>query len=107
MYVRSQHIPFKTSIEYEPQEMLEPSPEQVVPAWSLFTYSFMFPVVRKAYQLPLVTFDMLLPLSDFDHVRNLKRRAFKVYWGFICIFHGLMQLFLRFSIPYRVGRVAT
>ena len=60
------------------QEILEASPEQIAPAWSLLTYTFMSPIVWIAYKMPHLPFDLLPPLSDFDHLRNLVGDSFPV-----------------------------
>ena len=70
------------------QEILEASPEQITPAWSLLTYTFLSPIVWLAYKMPHLPYDLLPPLSDFDHLRNLVGHSFPV-WVYVYRVHTL------------------
>jgi hypothetical protein len=58
--------------------MQVPTPDQVVSLLSLATFTFMNPVVTRAKRVPVVTDNLLLPLSDYDRAKVLKARAFPV-----------------------------
>ena len=60
------------------QEILEPTPEQTASLASFLTYTFLAPIVWKAYRMPHLPFDMFPPLADYDHLRNLTAQRFPV-----------------------------
>ncbi|KAI0365043.1 P-loop containing nucleoside triphosphate hydrolase protein [Pilatotrama ljubarskyi] len=63
-------------IPLDPKDPLEPHPEQTASLLSLLIYWYMEPTVWLAWRLPRLTFDMLSPLPDYDHLKNLVGRTF-------------------------------
>jgi hypothetical protein len=59
---------------------MEPNPEQTASVFSMWTYSFLDPIVFLAYRVPHLAFSRLPPLADYDHTHNLKVTSFKVRW---------------------------
>ncbi|PBK69165.1 hypothetical protein ARMSODRAFT_1019154 [Armillaria solidipes] len=75
-----------------------PSPEQTAPLISMMLHSYLDPLVLKAYRIPHLPFDQLLPLADYDTSQVLKARSFPhldVFSGAKKrhIFFGLMRVF--------------
>ena len=60
------------------QEVLEPNPEQTASLGSLHSFTFLGPIIWTAWKLPHFTYDMLPPLADYDHLRNLVGQSFPV-----------------------------
>ena len=74
-------VPIFVPREYvpvNPKERLDPNPEQTASYWDLLTYTYIAPVVWKAYRMAHLPFDMLPPLPDYDHLRNLAAERFPV-----------------------------
>lgn len=44
----------------------------------MMMYTFLDPIVFKAYSVPHLSHDMLPPLADYDYTKNLVRGSFKV-----------------------------
>ncbi|TDL28857.1 P-loop containing nucleoside triphosphate hydrolase protein [Rickenella mellea] len=80
--------------------MAEPNPEQVTPLLSLTMFSFLDPLIFKAYGMPHLSHDELPPLCDYDYTSNLVKRSFKNLDTFSGakrqhLFFGLMRIFRR------------
>jgi hypothetical protein len=58
--------------------MPAPNPEQTASLFSIVTFTFVDPIVKLANRIPLLTADLLPPLSDYDRSKALKARAFPV-----------------------------
>ncbi|KAI0365037.1 P-loop containing nucleoside triphosphate hydrolase protein [Pilatotrama ljubarskyi] len=72
-------IPLNSPRKYiplDPKDPLEPHPEQTASLLSLLIYLYMEPTIWLAWRLPRLTFDMLSPLPDYDHLKNLVGRTF-------------------------------
>ncbi|KAH8120523.1 hypothetical protein DFH11DRAFT_1560461 [Phellopilus nigrolimitatus] len=79
---------------------VEPNPEQTTPLLSLALYTFLDPIISKAYRVPHLPADQLPPLADYDYARNLVKRGFKNLDTFsgakkAHLFFGLMRTFSR------------
>ncbi|KAI0717852.1 P-loop containing nucleoside triphosphate hydrolase protein [Cerioporus squamosus] len=61
-----------------PEEILEPNPEQTASLLSLLSYNFIAPIIWLAYRMPHLPFDMFPPLPDYDHLRNIVGRSFPI-----------------------------
>lgn len=82
------HLPGGTCTSYErwlgaehhsfPQENLELHPEQTASLLSLLTYIHVEPLIWLAWRLPRLTYEMLLALPEYDHLKHLVRRTFPV-----------------------------
>ncbi|RPD55442.1 P-loop containing nucleoside triphosphate hydrolase protein [Lentinus tigrinus ALCF2SS1-7] len=59
-----------------PKEPCEPNPEQTASFLSFNTYTFIAPVIWNAYRMRHLPFDMLPPLPDYDHLKNIVGRSF-------------------------------
>ncbi|KAM5539772.1 hypothetical protein V8D89_006585 [Ganoderma adspersum] len=59
-----------------PKEVFEPNPEQTASLGSLHSFTFLGPIIWTAWKLPHFTYDMLPPLADYDHLRNLVGQSF-------------------------------
>lgn len=59
-------------------EQHELAPEQTASILSVLSYSFVEPVVWKAWSVPRLTYEMLPPLPEYDYLTNLKRKSFPV-----------------------------
>ncbi|KAG5341450.1 hypothetical protein C0989_010391 [Termitomyces sp. Mn162] len=55
---------------------MPPNPEQTVPLLSLALFSFLDPIVWKAYKAPRTSLSDLPPLADSDHAKHLIHAAF-------------------------------
>ncbi|KNZ71686.1 ATP-binding cassette transporter abc4 [Termitomyces sp. J132] len=64
------HAPF------DPSYPMPPNPEQTVPLLSLALFSFLDPIVWKAYKAPRTSLSDLPPLADSDHAKHLIHAAF-------------------------------
>jgi hypothetical protein len=75
-------IPLVTPRRYVPLDPKDPqtaiNPEQTASYLSMMLYTFLDPIVFKAYRVPHLSHDMLPPLTDYDYTKNLVRRSFKV-----------------------------
>ncbi|KAL5534538.1 hypothetical protein ACEPAG_1001 [Sanghuangporus baumii] len=76
----------------------EPNSEQTAPLLSLILYSFLDPVIFKAYRIPHLPASELPPLADYDRAKNLKNRSFRYLDPFAGakrghLFFGLMKVF--------------
>jgi hypothetical protein len=58
--------------------MPAPNPEQTASLFSVLTFTFLDPIVKLANKIPILTADLLPPLSDYDRSKVLKARAFPV-----------------------------
>jgi hypothetical protein len=58
--------------------MPAPNPEQTASLFSVVTFTFLDPIVKLANKIPVLTADLLPPLSDYDRSKVLKARAFPV-----------------------------
>ncbi|KAI0357911.1 P-loop containing nucleoside triphosphate hydrolase protein [Trametes cingulata] len=63
-------------IPIDPKDALEQHPEQSASLISLFTFWHVEPIIWLAWRLPRLTYDMLPPLPDYDHLKNLVGRTF-------------------------------
>ncbi|KAI0824512.1 P-loop containing nucleoside triphosphate hydrolase protein [Trametes gibbosa] len=63
-------------VPVRPEEYIEPHPEQTASLLSLLTYIYMERLIWLAWRLPRLTYDMLPPLADYDHLKNLVGRSF-------------------------------
>ncbi|KAH6916785.1 ATP-binding cassette transporter [Coprinopsis sp. MPI-PUGE-AT-0042] len=95
-------IPLAIPRRYVPADpadpMPEPNPEQTASLFSVITFSFLDPIVKLANRVPVLTADLLPPLSDSDRAKVLKARAFPHIDSFVTerrrhIFFGLMRVF--------------
>ncbi|KAL1939047.1 hypothetical protein VTO73DRAFT_10307 [Trametes versicolor] len=59
-----------------PEDKLELHPEQTASLLSLLTYIYVEPLIWLAWRLPRLTYEMLPPLPEYDHLKNLVRRTF-------------------------------
>ncbi|EIW59890.1 multidrug resistance-associated ABC transporter [Trametes versicolor FP-101664 SS1] len=59
-----------------PEDNLELHPEQTASLLSLLTYIHVEPLIWLAWRLPRVTYEMLPPLPEYDHLKHLVRRTF-------------------------------
>ncbi|RPD55459.1 P-loop containing nucleoside triphosphate hydrolase protein [Lentinus tigrinus ALCF2SS1-7] len=66
----------KKYIPVNPKEPFEPNPEQTASFLSFNTYTFIAPVIWRAYSMRHLPFDMLPPLPDYDHLKNIVGRSF-------------------------------
>ncbi|KAI0068112.1 P-loop containing nucleoside triphosphate hydrolase protein [Artomyces pyxidatus] len=88
-------------IPYDPKEPTkDPSPEQTASIFSLWTYTFMDPIVFMGYRMRHLPFDLLPPLADYDHAKNLAGKSFKhldVFSGSpkSYLLSGLIKVFAR------------
>ncbi|TDL13954.1 hypothetical protein BD410DRAFT_757430 [Rickenella mellea] len=79
----------------------KPNPEQTTPLLSLLMFSFLDPLVWRAYKTPHLSLDdHLPPLADYDRTPYLVDRAFKNLDSFSGakkrhLFFGLMKTFRR------------
>ncbi|EIM80365.1 uncharacterized protein STEHIDRAFT_162782 [Stereum hirsutum FP-91666 SS1] len=63
-------------IPYDPLEPMTPNPEQVASPLSRIFYSYLDPVVWRAYHVNHMSLSDLPPLADTDHSKHLVQRAF-------------------------------
>ncbi|KAH9984900.1 hypothetical protein BJV77DRAFT_1035217 [Russula vinacea] len=89
-------IPLVTPRRYDPQTAT--NPEQTASYLSMMMYTFLDPIVFKAYRVPHLSHDMLPPLADYDYTKNLVRGSFKnldtfsggsnrhIFWGLMTTF---------------------
>ncbi|OSD00626.1 P-loop containing nucleoside triphosphate hydrolase protein [Trametes coccinea BRFM310] len=61
-----------------PKESLPPSAEQTVSLFSLLFYTYLETFIWRARRLSRITYEMLPPLPDYDHLRYLVGRTFPV-----------------------------
>ncbi|KZT18101.1 hypothetical protein NEOLEDRAFT_1152799 [Neolentinus lepideus HHB14362 ss-1] len=91
------YVPFDPKACFDPQPT---NPEQTASIVSLAVYSFLDPIVFKAYRLPHLSHIDLPPVPDYDFGRNLVKRSFKHLDTFSgakgdYLFWGLMRVFRR------------
>ncbi|KAI9056602.1 multidrug resistance-associated ABC transporter, partial [Trametes sanguinea] len=60
----------------DPQEPVQPSAEQTASVFALLFYTYLEPFIWRARRLSRITFEMLPPLPDYDHLKHLVVRAF-------------------------------
>lgn len=56
----------------------EPNAEQTASLFSLVLYTFLDPVIFKAYSVTHLSADQFPPLADYDYAKHLVKRSFKV-----------------------------
>ncbi|KAI0768312.1 P-loop containing nucleoside triphosphate hydrolase protein [Trametes elegans] len=67
----------RTYVPVDPKDPIEPlNPEQTASWFSLLFYVYLDPLLWLAWRSPRLTFDMLPPLPDYDHLKNLVGRSF-------------------------------
>ncbi|KAI0325198.1 P-loop containing nucleoside triphosphate hydrolase protein [Cubamyces sp. BRFM 1775] len=66
----------KKYVPVDPKEPVEPPPEQTACILSGLFYAYLEPLIGLAWKLPRLTYDVLPPLADYDHLKNLVGRAF-------------------------------
>ncbi|KAI0325196.1 P-loop containing nucleoside triphosphate hydrolase protein [Cubamyces sp. BRFM 1775] len=66
----------KKYVPVDPKEPVEPPPEQTACILSGLFYAYLEPLIWLAWKLPRLTYDVLPPLADYDHLKNLVGRAF-------------------------------
>ncbi|KAI9056609.1 P-loop containing nucleoside triphosphate hydrolase protein [Trametes sanguinea] len=72
-------IPLVSPRKYTPVDPKAPLPvssEQTASIFSLLLYTYLEPFIWRARRLSHITYDMLPPLPDYDHLKNLVGRAF-------------------------------
>ncbi|TFK46964.1 multidrug resistance-associated ABC transporter [Heliocybe sulcata] len=87
-------------VPFDPKDPQPVNPEQTASILSLAVYSFLDPVVLKAYRQPHLSHTDLPPLADYDFGKNLVKRSFKHLDTFSggkgdYLFWGLMRVFRR------------
>ncbi|OSD04848.1 P-loop containing nucleoside triphosphate hydrolase protein [Trametes coccinea BRFM310] len=60
------------------QEPLQPSAEQTASLFSLLFYTYLESFIWRSRRLSRITYEMLPPLSDYDHLKHLISRMFPV-----------------------------
>ncbi|KAI9069817.1 hypothetical protein FKP32DRAFT_1671074 [Trametes sanguinea] len=65
-------------IPVDPKKPLPFSPEQTASVYSRLLYTYMEPFIWRTRHLSHITYDMLPPLPDFDHLKHLVSRTFPV-----------------------------
>ncbi|KAI0633979.1 P-loop containing nucleoside triphosphate hydrolase protein [Trametes polyzona] len=85
-------------VPIHPEDNIVPHPEQTASLLSLLLYFYIEPLIWRAWRLPRLTYDMLHPLADYDHLKNLVGRSFPrldptqsksrrhLAWEFISVF---------------------
>ncbi|KAH9886263.1 P-loop containing nucleoside triphosphate hydrolase protein [Cubamyces lactineus] len=63
-------------VPIDPKAPTEPPPEQTACILSGLFYVYLEPLIWLAWKLPRLTYDVLPPLADYDHLKNLVGRAF-------------------------------
>ena len=87
------------------QEGLEPNPEQTTSLASLVSFTFLSPVIWTAWKLPHFPYDLLPPLADYDHLRNLVGKSFPVSAKLHAVSRDvLLKRLLSASIPLKISR---
>ncbi|EJD04272.1 uncharacterized protein FOMMEDRAFT_106872 [Fomitiporia mediterranea MF3/22] len=82
-------------VPFDPKDPAkEPNPEQTTPLLSLVLYSFLDPVIFKAYRIPHLPASQFPPLADYDRAKNLRKRSFK----YLDHFSGARKEHLFFSL---------
>ncbi|KAJ8473273.1 hypothetical protein ONZ51_g7973 [Trametes cubensis] len=66
-------------VPIDPKAPTEPPPEQTACILSRLFYVYMEPLIWLAWKSPRLTYDVLPPLADYDHLKNLVRRAFPTH----------------------------
>ncbi|KAL7284501.1 hypothetical protein ACG7TL_001792 [Trametes sanguinea] len=65
-------------IPVDPKEPLPPSPEQTASIHSRLFYTYLDRFIWRARRLSHITYDLLPPLPDHDHLKHLANRAFPI-----------------------------
>lgn len=66
--------------------MPQPNPEQTASLLSLAFYSHLDSLILLAYRLPHLAHSQLPPLADYDHAKNLTKKAFSVCFTCASVF---------------------
>src|SRR6267154_550332 len=61
-----------------------PHPEQTSSWLSMILYTWLDPIIFKAYRVPHLSHEELPPLADHDYSRNLKKKSFPVRLLYHC-----------------------
>jgi hypothetical protein len=59
----------------EPQPLV--NPEQTASLFSFWFYTFLDPLIFKAYRMPHLSMDEFPPMADYDYTRHLIARSYK------------------------------
>ncbi|KAG8879706.1 hypothetical protein FRB97_001503 [Tulasnella sp. 331] len=125
-------IPFLAPRKFkplDPSQNLPPTAEQVASWWSFVSFSFLDPVIKKAYSVPHLPYDEFPILADTDHADYLVKVAFPhldperkhiksrhIFFGLMWIYcwdYSLMALFMLmravfyFLAPVTINRLLT
>ncbi|KAI0711030.1 hypothetical protein C8T65DRAFT_739602 [Cerioporus squamosus] len=95
-------IPLVIPRQYIPVDPKDPAPEvnpeQTASILSVAIYAFLDSIIWKAYKVPHLPLDELPPIADYDHAKNLVKRAFPhldpfqvyrqrhIFWGLMTVF---------------------
>ncbi|KAG2123601.1 hypothetical protein DEU56DRAFT_829341 [Suillus clintonianus] len=102
LFLSSIVFPLLSPRQYIPVDPANPTesphPEQTSSWLSMILYTWLDPIVFKAYRVPHLSHEELPPLADHDHSRNLKKKSFLHIDPFSGsqkrhIFFGLMKTF--------------
>ncbi|OCH87305.1 multidrug resistance-associated ABC transporter [Obba rivulosa] len=95
-------VPLLTPQQYipiDPNNPMDPIPEQTVSIFSLTLYFFMDALVMRAWRTKHISIDELPPLADYDNIRHLVKRSFRhldpfqvkkerhLFWGLMKVFY--------------------
>ncbi|KAG8908974.1 hypothetical protein FRB99_000077 [Tulasnella sp. 403] len=86
-------------IPVDPLHPLPPNPEQTASPASFIMFTWLEPVIKKAYSVSHLPYEELPPLADYDHADHLVKQAFPHVDPFLKkakgrhIFFGLMSLY--------------
>ncbi|KAI0768310.1 P-loop containing nucleoside triphosphate hydrolase protein [Trametes elegans] len=113
-------------VPLDPQQPMEPHPEQSACLLSLIFYGYMEPLVWLAWRMPRLTYDALPPLPDYYQLKNLVGPSFlyldplqnksrrhiafdvlRVFWVELCGFVALSltAVFWSFAAPISVNQL--
>ncbi|KAG1769620.1 hypothetical protein EDD22DRAFT_868510 [Suillus occidentalis] len=102
LFLSSIVFPLVSPRQYVPVDPANPTdsphPEQTSSWLSMVLYTWLDPIVFKAYRVPHLSHEALPPLADHDYSRNLKKKSFPHLDPFSGsrrrhIFFGLMKTF--------------
>ncbi|KAG1747913.1 uncharacterized protein EDB91DRAFT_1245381 [Suillus paluster] len=102
LFLSSIVFPLVSPRQYIPVDPANPTenphPEQTSSWLSMPLYTWLDPIVFKAYRVPHLSHEELPPLADYDHSRNLKKKSFPHIDPFSGnrrrhIFFGLMRIY--------------
>ncbi|KAG1749648.1 uncharacterized protein EDB91DRAFT_1334077 [Suillus paluster] len=102
LFLSSIVFPLVSPRQYIPVDPANPTesphPEQTSSWLSMTLYTWLDPIVFKAYRVPHLSHEELPPLADYDHSRNLKKKSFPHLDPFSGsrrrhIFFGLMKTY--------------